>query len=879
MPPSLLPKRTPNAESKKRHRIFLLSRLTFYFILRATILFFLLHLIFAVVVIIYGAAANFFSQFITPEGSIEFCPRQKDHPMQSIGKRNLQFPRIQQFQNRIEKYSYSTLFKSCSLGPTSIALTLASPLANIFLVAHTASFFTIFPMASAFQAHKAVQMSRNSKKRPASPASTSLDFHSATLSSSTSTPRREGGATKMSMSHQSKKSASSISCFVSIASNSYDGNRPERQDDKQQNLSTSIQRIRPLVIVLAGPTAVGKSDVAAQLCTPSLTWDILTNHAKSNNCNQVTNSSNFNNTDSNNNIGENYFRGTRGHVVSADSVQAYRGVDIGANKPTVDEMKRTPHHLINVVDPPKREIDAVSAGESDTHNHDATFSRSKDLEWNAASSYNAADWMRDARYVIGELTLTNHYHQRNSIATSIDNETIEEFEEDDENENSWKYDRQAIHRRSSIDEVLQKSLGINKIHFMHENASRKQILPVVVGGTMMYLQWLVHGRPDAVRPTKEAMELAARTIDGFRAIQATLSPEELERSVQNSNQGNNGELTTESHSDKNDLDPQSMDSNQRQDPIDQEEILEAIAWKTATAEVSSLGPVFHNRVQKLCGRDWYRLRRLLEVAYTVADKKNKSQSKNNKKKQQQNDNNDQDDEKSVNDILRELTEKEIYTGIRSGSLLESGYDVRCFFLCPDDRMSHFQTVDRRCEEMLLRGLLRETAQLYVTGRLPEESQVTRAIGYRQALEYLKRENARSGDREAFMSFVDDFATATRQYAKKQMQWFRRDEEFAFIPVPMEKGKEERIKVASEIIADMCKLPRKLFEDELSLDAKEGNQDLLLSAQTKLDNEQQGKKMKFFVSKRVKLVENSDEFLSVLKEADECTQLVQSLCEF
>lgn len=826
----------------------------------------------------YGAATNFFLQIITPERSIEIYTRQKDHPMQSIGKRNLQLPRIQQFKNYNEKYCYSTQFKSYSLVPASIALTLASPLANTFLFAHTASFFTIFPMASAFQAHQAVQMSRSSKKRPASPASTSLDFHSATLSSSTFTPQREEGATNMSMSHQSKKTANLLRCFGSIPSNPYDGNHSERQDDKQEKLNNSIQRIRPLVIVLAGPTAVGKSDVAAQLCIPSLTLDILTNHAKSNNCNQVANSDNNDTTDNNNNIGDDYFRGTRGHVVSADSVQAYRGVDIGANKPTVDEMERTPHHLINVVDPPKREIDAVSAGESDARNHDATSSRSKGLEWNAASSYNAADWMRDARYVIGELTLTNHYHQRNSIATSIENETIEALEEDDENENSLKYDRQAIQRRSSIDEVLQKSLGIKKKHSMNENASRTPILPVVVGGTMMYLQWLVHGRPDAVRPTKEAVELAAKTIDGFRAIQATLSPEELERS-ENSNQRNNSELTTESQSDENDLDPQSMDRNQRQDPIDQEEILEAIAWKTATAEVSSLGPVFHNRVHKLCGRDWYRLRRLLEVAYTVADKKIKSQSKNNKNKQQQNDNNDQDDEKSVKDILRELTEKEIYTGIRSGSLLESGYDVRCFFLCPDDRMSHFQTVDQRCEEMLLRGLLRETAQLYVTGRLPEESQVTRAIGYRQALEYLKRENARSCDHEAFMSFVDDFATATRQYAKKQMQWFRRDEEFAFIPVPMEKGKEERIKVASGIIADMCKLPRKLFEDELSLDAKEGNQDLLLSAQTKSDNEKQGKKMKFFVSKRVKLRENSDEFFSVLKEADECTQLVQNLCEF
>jgi hypothetical protein len=41
-----------------------------------------------------------------------------------------------------------------------------------------------------------------------------------------------------------------------------------------------------------------------------------------------------------------------GHVVSADSVQAYRGADVGSNKPTDVELRCTPHHLINVVNPP-----------------------------------------------------------------------------------------------------------------------------------------------------------------------------------------------------------------------------------------------------------------------------------------------------------------------------------------------------------------------------------------------------------------------------------------------------------------------------------------------------------------------------------------------
>ena len=40
-----------------------------------------------------------------------------------------------------------------------------------------------------------------------------------------------------------------------------------------------------------------------------------------------------------------------GEIVSADSLQVYRGMDIGTAKPTPEERQRIPHHLIDVVDP------------------------------------------------------------------------------------------------------------------------------------------------------------------------------------------------------------------------------------------------------------------------------------------------------------------------------------------------------------------------------------------------------------------------------------------------------------------------------------------------------------------------------------------------
>ena len=512
------------------------------------------------------------------------------------------------------------------------------------------------------------------------------------------------------------------------------------------------EEYKPLVIVISGPTAVGKSDVASKLCSTSIVSDLCSGHQKSYNINVCDNE-----------ITTAYC----GHVVSADSVQAYRGVDIGANKPTLEEMEQTPHHLVNVVDPP--------------------------TDPSKAASYNAADWLRDATYVIQKLSLT----------------------EDDDLEDTEKIDKldvDALLRRQSIDLYLQKTL-------YSVSDGRQPTLPVVVGGTMMYLNWMVHGRPDAIRPTEEAVERAATKVDSFRNLH---------------------------------------DSNSNDQDDDSLSLLDVAAWKNASEYVSSLGPVFEKRVEKLPGKDWYRLRRLLEVAYTISlEKMMKEDDKHN----------------TEEDILENLTEAEVYTGIRSGSIKEQ-YDVRCFFLCPHDRMLHFETVDQRCEQMLLCGLLRETADLYVRGGLPDDSQVTRAIGYRQALEYLQRPGATNDDPKSLTSFIDNFAAATRQYAKKQMQWFRRDDEFVFVPVQMDYEKEKRSSAAASIISDMCKLSASEFEAELS--KADDNGDASLSAKTKKENELQGKKMKFFISKRSVLSVGSEEFVSLLKEADECTKMVQEV---
>ncbi|MES3005451.1 MAG: tRNA (adenosine(37)-N6)-dimethylallyltransferase MiaA [Patescibacteria group bacterium] len=70
---------------------------------------------------------------------------------------------------------------------------------------------------------------------------------------------------------------------------------------------------KPKIIVVLGPTATGKSDLAVDL---ALTFN--------------------------------------GEVVSADSRQVYKGLDLGTGKITKKEMRGVPHHLLNVANPKKR---------------------------------------------------------------------------------------------------------------------------------------------------------------------------------------------------------------------------------------------------------------------------------------------------------------------------------------------------------------------------------------------------------------------------------------------------------------------------------------------------------------------------------------------
>lgn len=78
---------------------------------------------------------------------------------------------------------------------------------------------------------------------------------------------------------------------------------------------------KPKVIIICGPTGIGKTAVGI-------------------------------------NLAEKF----GGEIISADSMQIYRHMDIGTAKPTAEECRRIPHHMIDIVDPDE-EFDAVQFSE------------------------------------------------------------------------------------------------------------------------------------------------------------------------------------------------------------------------------------------------------------------------------------------------------------------------------------------------------------------------------------------------------------------------------------------------------------------------------------------------------------------------------------
>lgn len=107
------------------------------------------------------------------------------------------------------------------------------------------------------------------------------------------------------------------------------------------------------------------------------------------------------------------------------------------------------------------------------------------------------------------------------------------------------------------------------------------------------------------------------------------------------------------------------------------------------------------------------------------------------------------------------------------SLIEDTYDARLFAIdWPRDQL--YDRINRRVDIMVKDGLINEVSSLMKEVEKGETTSV-QAIGYKEIAEALKGEIAMS-------DAINHLKTATRNYAKRQITWFKRDTRVTWLPV-------------------------------------------------------------------------------------------------
>ncbi|GAA0162391.1 RNA processing factor [Lithospermum erythrorhizon] len=302
-----------------------------------------------------------------------------------------------------------------------------------------------------------------------------------------------------------------------------------------------------------------------------------------------------------------------GEIISADSVQVYRGLDIGSAKPCLSQRKEVPHHLIDILHP--------------------------------SQDYSVGQFYEDARKTTRDIL-----------------------------------DRGRV--------------------------------PIVAGGTGLYLRWFMYGKPDV---PKASREITSQVWDELALFQ--------------------------------------RDGD----------------WDAAVQLVVKAGDP---TVQSLAANDWYRLRRRLEIVKSTGSPPSAFQVPYNSFKEQ-----------LGTSMAESIDSNSFGHGLHESKTAELDYEFMCFFLS-SKRIDLYRSIDFRCEDMLLGndGLLSEARGLLDLGLLPNSNSATRAIGYRQAMDYLLKCKGQGGWSSPgdFYYFLSEFQKSSRNFAKRQMTWFRNEQIYHWI---------------------------------------------------------------------------------------------------
>ncbi|MBQ8392415.1 MAG: tRNA (adenosine(37)-N6)-dimethylallyltransferase MiaA [Clostridia bacterium] len=127
-----------------------------------------------------------------------------------------------------------------------------------------------------------------------------------------------------------------------------------------------------------------------------------------------------------------------------------------------------------------------------------------------------------------------------------------------------------------------------------------------------------------------------------------------------------------------------------------------------------------------------------------------------------------------NNVKRVIRALEIYKSTgrpkseidRENKMTPPPYDSKVFFLTCEDKELLYSRIEKRVDIMIDQGLVDEVRELYLSGVFERSKTASGAIGYKELIPYFKGEATLEG-------CIDQLKLSTRHYAKRQLTWFNR----------------------------------------------------------------------------------------------------------
>jgi tRNA dimethylallyltransferase len=108
---------------------------------------------------------------------------------------------------------------------------------------------------------------------------------------------------------------------------------------------------------------------------------------------------------------------------------------------------------------------------------------------------------------------------------------------------------------------------------------------------------------------------------------------------------------------------------------------------------------------------------------------------------------------------------ELHSAHKAREVSECSYRILRLIVCPSQRLTLHQNIEKRFQNMLEQGFIEEVRELHRRGDLQPELPAMRCVGYRQVWSYLEGQL----DQQLM---IKKAVVATRQLAKRQLTWLR-----------------------------------------------------------------------------------------------------------